>query len=678
MDDLFEQVVILGNKNTKTLGLLPKGALKQYAEKDLIIAAIQNGKVIGYLLFAITQRNSRIRIIHLCISETSRNSGIATSLLDNLKEKYIDSLRGIILSCREDYITANEFWKKYGFKPMTRVRSRAKTERYLKKWWFDFGHHDLFTIANSNSDKAKVLLDTSIIVKLREDKQEDSTGSKFLLDDWIVDEVDYYYASEIYNEIDRDDDLDRAKGTKKFITGFKKTLVNPTEVQSIFIELVDLIKGSSRNDISDKKQIAECISGGLDYFITTDKNLLDHETLLFERYKINVLSPTEFILMIDKLVNNINYNTTRLAGANFDYRNPSSEDISKLIETFLNNENGEKKSELRDCFTRHTGDVDSSKIKIVQDKESYRGIWLAHLSETCAEVKLLRTSKDKLSKPLFNQLLNNVINFAIDNRKREILIEEKYLNLEELSILEHYGFNDTADGWHKRIFNTISNSNQLVNIAQNEFELEYLEKIQVKLNNNISQELIHLVERKLWPLKFDNIEIPTYIVPIKPYWASQLFDHIAASSTMFGSPPQLVWNRENIYYRSVKPVSELTPSRILWYVSSSSTDNMRTKSIVACSYLDDVIIEEAKKLFKEYKAYGIYKWTDVYKLAKKDIRQPIKALKFSDTEVFKNPIRLKRINEILIENDRKENTFPSPLEVSNKIFISIYKEGKNE
>lgn len=240
MVEYFDQVVALGNKNKKTLGLMPKGALKQYADRDFILAAIQEDKVIGYLLFGITQRNSRIRLIHLCISEASRNSGIATTLLDNLKDRYIDSLRGIILSCREDYAKANKFWKKHGFKPMTRVRSRAKTEHYLKKWWFDFGHHDLFTIANSDSDKAKVLLDTSIIVKLREDSIEDLTGSKFLLDDWIVDEVDYYYASEIFNEIDRDTNIERAETSRKFLSGFNRALVNPIEVQTIYEELVEI------------------------------------------------------------------------------------------------------------------------------------------------------------------------------------------------------------------------------------------------------------------------------------------------------------------------------------------------------------------------------------------------------------------------------------------------------
>lgn len=263
IDEYFSQVVKLGNENSKTLGLFPEGALMEYADKGQIICAIKEKIVLGYILFAITQRKSRIRIVHLCIDLNNRNSGIATGLLNVIAEKYSNIYRGIALSCREDYKEANAFWAKYGFKPLDRVRSKSKEERYLKKWWYDFGNHDLFTIANSNSHKAKVLLDASIIIKLRDDDLNDSTGTKFLLADWIVDEVDYYYASEIYIEIDRDKNEERAKSTRKYLTNYKEVLSKHTDVYIIYEELLTIIKGSNINDLSDKKQLAECIVGVL-------------------------------------------------------------------------------------------------------------------------------------------------------------------------------------------------------------------------------------------------------------------------------------------------------------------------------------------------------------------------------------------------------------------------------
>ena len=63
-------------------------------------------------------------------------------------------------------------------------------------------------------------------------------------------------------------------------------------------------------------------------------------------------------------------------------------------------------------------------------------------------------------------------------------------------------------------------------------------------------------------------------------------------------------------------------------------------------------------------------------MAKKDANREIKALKFSDTEVFKNIIPLKKVTEVLIDNNRPRNTFTSPLEVSKEIFDLLYKIGK--
>lgn len=103
-----------------------------------------------------------------------------------------------------------------------------------------------------------------------------------------------------------------------------------------------------------------------------------------------------------------------------------------------------------------------------------------------------------------------------------------------------------------------------------------------------------------------------------------------------------------------------------------------SKGIVATSYLDEVHVDRAKDIFQRYRRFGVYEWNDVYNLAGRAILSDIKALKFSDTEVFKNIIPLERINKVMTKNGRPTNTFPSPVEVSNTIFKEIYEIGKNE
>ncbi|HOX83821.1 MAG TPA: hypothetical protein PLJ60_04440 [Chryseolinea sp.] len=175
--------------------------------------------------------------------------------------------------------------------------------------------------------------------------------------------------------------------------------------------------------------------------------------------------------------------------------------------------------------------------------------------------------------------------------------------------------------------------------------------------------------------KISDLEIPTFIIPIKPYWASQLFDSISSDGSLFGANPNLIWNRENVYYRSVNPNTETFPARILWY-SSTQKGYYRQQQIFACSYLTDIKIAEAKFLYSKFKRFGIYSWKEIYKLAKDDSKRPIKVLKFCNTEIFAQGLDFRSINKILLLNGMKRNTFMSPVKLKMNAFPHIYQKLK--
>ena len=184
------------------------------------------------------------------------------------------------------------------------------------------------------------------------------------------------------------------------------------------------------------------------------------------------------------------------------------------------------------------------------------------------------------------------------------------------------------------------------------------------------------VERKLFPLKIKGLSIHTYIVPIKPYWAGQLFDLTIAGEDLFGANPEKLWSFENVYYRHTKPITEKYPARILWYVSGKDLRYSHARSIVASSYLTEVMTGKPKDLFHVNRRYGIYEWKDIYKLCGSDINKDIRALKFCHTEVFDYPIPFAKIQEIFISNGRKRNTFASPVEINDIIYFQLYQLGK--
>ena len=183
------------------------------------------------------------------------------------------------------------------------------------------------------------------------------------------------------------------------------------------------------------------------------------------------------------------------------------------------------------------------------------------------------------------------------------------------------------------------------------------------------------VEKRLWPLKITDVDIPTFIVPIRPEWAMHLFDMDIARQDLFGSEPSLILNAENVYYRSSFPKVLYAPGRVLWYVSAGNNRYQGLMCVKACSYLDDVEIGTAKQLFSKYKKLGIYKWKDVYnEVANGDLKKDIMAFKFSKTEVFPHPPSLAQL-QAMWKADGKNFNVVAPLAISKERFLEIYNLG---
>lgn len=680
-DEMLHQVIALGDKNKQTLGMLPEGAFHQHARNKTILAAVDEGKLAGYLLYRISQKKRLVSITHLCVSSEYQGKGLAVSLLQELKDKYKDIFSGIALTCRADYVHASQLWEKFGFKARAKKRSRAKkAEYYLVKWIYDFGNPNLFSDLPIESQKIRAVLDSSVLIPLSEADARVNVDVQALNADWLEEEADYLCTQEIFNELNRDENLDRAQKTREFLKKFEVLNFRPDKRDEIVEELNILLPGKTSNDESDRKQLAETISSGTTYFITLDQELLDLSDTLYEKYSLEVLRPAEFVLLIDEISNSFDYRSFRLAGANYDTAKLRGEDIEPLVRCFCGTVANETRQDLRRIISECTKDVSSGFVKVVKDKKTEPiAIYGLQFNKSELTIELIRVKKSNISAVLFQQLIRDVIFLSVAKGWNLIVMKEPNLSDEEKLILKSMGFDFRGRKWEKICLSGIIPLDYVLSdpIIKDRFNIPEIARGMEAAAASKTTLMVEL-ERKLWPLKIADLEIPIYIIPIRPLWAGQLFDFHLANVSLFGAMESLVWSRENIYYRSVNPVSEKAPARILWYVSSEEKVIGRSKGIAATSYLDEVYVDRAKEIFRKYKRFGVYEWKDIYNLAGGAVLSEIKALKFSDTEVFKNIIHLDKINDIMLKNHRPKNTFASPVEVSNVIFKEIYEIGKNE
>lgn len=182
------------------------------------------------------------------------------------------------------------------------------------------------------------------------------------------------------------------------------------------------------------------------------------------------------------------------------------------------------------------------------------------------------------------------------------------------------------------------------------------------------------LETTLWPAKASNGALPSYLVPIRPSWAMQLFDEPLSESDLFGAEPMLLLQSENVYYRASRPAVPEAPSRVIWYVSNVS-GVARSKHAVGCSLVTNVVVGPAKDVFKRFHRLGAFRWADVLKVARSDPSKEILAFTFGHTDLFRNPIPWPVLKHLLKEHGLAGLTLQGPVRISEPLFAAIYGRG---
>ena len=240
-------------------------------------------------------------------------------------------------------------------------------------------------------------------------------------------------------------------------------------------------------------------------------------------------------------------------------------------------------------------------------------------------------------------------------KRKQLVIEERYLTEEQRGTLLRLGFIPGDGGTYVKYIRSEIVDSSAFDIKNKEDGVR--------------------IEMTYYPLKIRDLDIPCYIIPIKAVWAGHLFDHVISSENLFGADPSKLWSFENVYYRHKKPITEEQPARILWYVCDRKERGAHSKMIVASSYLTEVHTGKGQELYRRFKHYGIYEWSDIYALCGREKDEDIRALKFSHTELFTRPIEFADAREILGHYGYGKWTFQSPLKVPKEAFFEFYERG---
>jgi GNAT superfamily N-acetyltransferase/predicted nucleic acid-binding protein len=681
----LKQIQKLWRENSRTLGFFPKGAFSEYAWRNQILGAYEkNRNCVGYLLYRVSAEWAHI--VHLCVHKADRGKGISRQLVAKLFN-CTTPFKGVSLHCRRDF-PASKIWPELGFVALTEKLGKNLQGKEITQWVYNHHHLTLFdTIEQSIVDeKLRIAIDASVFFDLIDENPFNRRESRALLADWLSPLLDISLTDEIFNEINRRIDSNERKKSRVNAQKFKILKVNPLGWEIIFSNLRQTFPQKTEQDSSDLRHLAKTLASGITIFVTRDGPLLKNSDIIFNQFGLSVVRPSDIVLRLNDLRMEGNYQPARFDRTNYQVIQVKPGQINFLTGFFQCSTSGEKKPEFKDYLGNLLAYPDRIETLLIQDLEANPICLFSfeNFDKQTLQVPQLRIKAGPLAGTIARNLIQKALQKAANQNRTIVRFSDPYISKTVMDALKENGFHFNGINWIKitlPIVTTIQGA--LRHVEQLNFdnpqEHKYCLSIFKNLKtSNLTRPISELanIEKLLWPAKLPEISIPTYIIPIEPRWAQELFDEDLSIQNLFSSPPELGLNREAVYYRSKHPYGSLQfPGRILWYVSYDPKFN-GTMKIRACSCIDEVISGKPKALFSQFRRLGVYTWKNIFDLAKKDINRDIMAIKFSYTESFPSPISWQIFQEIL-----KEECCPSKIQSPHKItptaFQKIYMAGTN-
>lgn len=657
---LLDNVMSLGRQNAKTLGFFPKGAFLDYASRGHIRAYVDGEDIGGYLAFRI--HHLTVVIVHLCVADDFRNRGIAKALVDDLCERS-GEYAAIRANCRVDF-PADAVWPRLGFVPRGEKPGRSiQNPTILRVWVRDLGLPDLFSTAPS--DRVVAALDTNVLLDIHGDASDrHRRESKALLADWLADSID--------------------QALLAFASTFRVLSDhNSASAQERLNDLTTAIgTGESRQDQSDRRQLAFSAVGGAQYFLTRDEAILELADKIDDTLGVVALRPCDLIARTHADLVDQSFAPRRLLGSAITLRPFAAHEIEGLVPTFQDFTRREKKGPLLGLLRTSLAHSErSTGLLIIGESQHPIGLLVMDTRVNETTIRLLRTTPGPIADVLARHLVWLAVQTACRAGHRTTRLLDDHIPTAAKGVLGVLGFRPGRHGMAKVNGIGVGSASELADqleelrsVFGNTSWVRDTVSVLGKDPSLIPPRLAFQYERVSWPAKLLDTDLPSFIVPIRPEWASRLFHYKLAEQSLFGVDPRLMLRLDNVYYRSAVPRRIEAPARVLWYVAASK-ESPDTGCIAATSLIAEVVHGPAKSVFSRFERYGVFEWENVLGLAKGKPHGIVQAFRFEHTEPFDTPVPLERIRDLARATRVGDVVFQSPSRVSSEFFGAVYREG---
>ncbi len=683
-EEELEAVLALYRKQKAILGLMPDGAFQQRAKSGQIYVAKENEAVVGYLLFAVNL-NNEVRIAHLCVAEEYRKRGLSRKLISALTRDYASYSR-VRLNCRSDFDAA-KVWPRLGFFEARRIPGRKQDGSELIVFHLPLKETPLFDFAEDSDDAATIVCDANVCFDIELPDRPRHAASRGLLADWLRGEICLRTTNEVYNDIARQEEPLRGTMTTAVRSNWETIAVDHREVDR-YVDLVRSVLGSptSPSESSDQRHLAIAAACQATAFATHDSELLDRAEDLLNVTGLRVQRPSEIITEFDSVLRAHRYQYRELTRSGIERRRVMLSDEFDL-QFFSKPSDGERLNQVRaqidealsipDDWDVHclVNTSDESIVMFVVRKQpgGARQVQRLRLDHRLAGTRFGRT--------LAQYVAHQPLGAWRSGERRVLEIVDPCLSALMKQACLGRGFREVGNSlWRVSLPGIWAREPLLAEVRSLVSEgviPEVLGHEVAKLarkGESPGNELdIQRLEQLIHPGKVTFGHLPTYVIPIQPRWAKELFDFRIWDIALFNPETALVINSDSVYYKQPKNGPNTDFGRILWYVSGETKKG--GKCVRACSALTKGVIGTVKNLFREFARMGVFEWPQLMEHFGGPEAFGL-ALEFTDTELLEQPVSFDTLNDILEESGMKRQQFMSTVEIPPDAFHEVYRRSR--
>lgn len=683
-DEELSVVKEIYRESKQLLGFLPDGAFQERLQKKQILAVRLNDHIVGYLLFSTTQRDE-IRIVHLAIRNDCRGLGLSSLLIATLKDTFPHYSR-IRLNCREDFIAA-KIWPLLGFFEYGRTIGKKANGSVLIKYQMALNDMPLFDLTKKSRILPTIICDTNVCLDILLESRSRHEAACGLLEDWIADEVELAITDELFKDLRRiDDHIPSDCGQRIRMIGWREVKSSQLEVLET-LRKIENILGPPRDEsaVSDQLHLATAALHDAVAFATYDQELLNHSAELLSCIGIRVQRPSEIITDIDSVVRAQIYRAKDLSNTGLErVRLRSLSDLDS--DQFVKASHGERKKDLEGYIDNALSNPGRFLVHHIrnQTNSSIGILGLEQINEFTWSLDLLRTAHKLTGSIAGNTLAQYMCHQPLGawhgSNIKIVRVPGTGLRPEFIAPLQDRGFICDDDiYWRISLpgFWDLENLVDKLGMLSEQHGLpaaimRKLSQLAFESAENNDQRSAQLLEQLIHPGKLRFGNLPTYVIPIQPRWARELFDFRIWDRPLIKPETNLIINPDSVYYKRPKNSPATQFGRILWYVSGSTTQG--GNAVRACSMLTEGVSGTVKNLFRNFESLGVFEWPQLIEHFGSAEALAF-AIQFTNTELLPSPITFDETNDILEEYGMKRQIFNSCIQLNQDAFEPIYIRG---